>query len=220
MTQNHDGELDLRVRRTRKFILNAFIELTVQKGFEAVTVRDICERAMVNRSTFYHHYRDKYDLLDKYSEELYQLLDEHGTPQLIQEEAVKQTPSGLAYLLEHIQSHSAFYRSMLGENGDPGFTRRIQKYVEKRMRRTASAFLPQDTRNQMAIELFMSYASGAAVGVLNWWLENGLPVSPEQLAAGMAQLSLADLKLIVESGLFSTSEDKQGQSRAKPNGKS
>ncbi len=46
---------NLRVRRTRKLLRNALISLTMEKGFAAVTVRDITERAMVNRGTFYHH---------------------------------------------------------------------------------------------------------------------------------------------------------------------
>ncbi|HEX2906841.1 MAG TPA: TetR family transcriptional regulator, partial [Phototrophicaceae bacterium] len=62
LTENED----LRVRRTRKLLQQALIELTVEKGFAAVTVRDITERAMVNRSTFYRHYLDKYELLDQY----------------------------------------------------------------------------------------------------------------------------------------------------------
>ena len=56
---------DLRVRRTRKLLQQAFIECTIEKGFAALTVRDITERAMVNRSTFYRHYLDKYDLLEQ-----------------------------------------------------------------------------------------------------------------------------------------------------------
>jgi AcrR family transcriptional regulator len=215
MTHYDDGKSDLRVRRTRKFILNALIELTIEKGFEAVTVRDICERAMVNRSTFYHYYQDKYDLLHQYSEELYQVLDQPGTIRMIQEEAGSRSPGGLATLLEHVQSHAAFYRSMLGEKGDPGFARRIQKYIEKRLRMAVMSRLSQEKRNQVAIDLFLSYASAGAVGVLNWWLENELPLSPEQLAAGMSQLSLTDLKFMVESGLFSVPEHNQSQSRTK-----
>src|SRR5258708_1039661 len=57
---------DLRVQRTRKLLQQALIELTVEMGFAAVTVRDITRRAMVNRSTFYRHYLDKYDLLNQY----------------------------------------------------------------------------------------------------------------------------------------------------------
>src|ERR1041385_36244 len=67
---------DLRIQRTRGLILNAFIELVVEKGFAAVTVQDITERAMVNRSTFYRHYLDKFDLVDKYLEQVYELVSE------------------------------------------------------------------------------------------------------------------------------------------------
>jgi AcrR family transcriptional regulator len=57
---------DLRVRRTRKVLKSALIELTIEKGFAAVTVQDIADRAMINRATFYRHYLDKYDLLGQY----------------------------------------------------------------------------------------------------------------------------------------------------------
>jgi AcrR family transcriptional regulator len=67
---------DLRVRRTRALLQKALIELTTEKGFSDVTVRDITERAMVNRSTFYHHYLDKYDLLNQYIEEAMIVIDD------------------------------------------------------------------------------------------------------------------------------------------------
>jgi AcrR family transcriptional regulator len=75
MTQNDPVQEDLRVRRTRKLISDALIDLTKEKGFAAVTVRDIAERAGINRATFYRHYQDKFDLLDRYAEAVYELLD-------------------------------------------------------------------------------------------------------------------------------------------------
>lgn len=57
-------DLDPRVRRTRKLILAAFEALLAEKGFEAITVQDITERADINRTTFYAHFPDKYALLD------------------------------------------------------------------------------------------------------------------------------------------------------------
>ncbi|QGH35948.1 TetR family transcriptional regulator [Gracilibacillus salitolerans] len=55
---------DPRVKRTRKFLQHAFLELLDEKDFQAITIQDITERAEVNRSTFYHHFQDKYELLD------------------------------------------------------------------------------------------------------------------------------------------------------------
>lgn len=56
--------MDIRVEKTRKSIINAFIELRARKSLEKITVKELCERAVINKSTFYDHYRDVYDLSD------------------------------------------------------------------------------------------------------------------------------------------------------------
>src|SRR5207245_2778046 len=56
--------VDPRVKRTRKLLQQAFIELFQEKGFAAISIQDITERATVNRATFYAHFPDKYALLD------------------------------------------------------------------------------------------------------------------------------------------------------------
>jgi AcrR family transcriptional regulator len=56
--------VDLRVRRTRHLVQQAFWELMMEKSFLSITVQDISERAMVNRATFYDHFVDKYALLE------------------------------------------------------------------------------------------------------------------------------------------------------------
>jgi Bacterial regulatory proteins, tetR family len=86
---------DLRVRRTRKLLQQAFIECTIEKGFAALTVRDITERAMVNRSTFYHHYLDKYDLLEQSINEMLALLED---------QEVRTNLSTFCHLIVHTKS--------------------------------------------------------------------------------------------------------------------
>src|SRR5437899_1924018 len=54
---------DLRVRRTRKLLSEALVALLAEQPFESITVRQICDRAMVHRATFYTHFTDKYQLL-------------------------------------------------------------------------------------------------------------------------------------------------------------
>jgi len=54
---------DRRVRRTRQLLRDALMELTLERGYDRVTVQDILDKADVGRSTFYAHYRDKDDLL-------------------------------------------------------------------------------------------------------------------------------------------------------------
>ena len=56
--------MDLRVEKTRKSIVNAFIALRAKKPLEKITVKELCEYAMINKSTFYSHYADIYNLSD------------------------------------------------------------------------------------------------------------------------------------------------------------
>jgi AcrR family transcriptional regulator len=59
-----EQKLDPRVKRTRQLLEKAFLEVAAEKGFQAISVQDITERAGVNRATFYAHFPDKYALLD------------------------------------------------------------------------------------------------------------------------------------------------------------
>jgi len=69
---------DLRIIRTRKSIMDAFIQLSTKKEFKDITIKDITDAAMINRATFYYHFEDIYDLLEKVLLEVLQInLDRH-----------------------------------------------------------------------------------------------------------------------------------------------
>ncbi len=56
--------MDLREKKTRRSLHNAFLELRSRKALERITVKELCERAEISKATFYLHYRDIYDLSD------------------------------------------------------------------------------------------------------------------------------------------------------------
>lgn len=76
----NETKRDFRVERTYKLLTNALMELMAEKHFEEITVRELCDRAMVRRATFYTHFGDKYELYtfmirelkDQFSENLSQ----------------------------------------------------------------------------------------------------------------------------------------------------
>jgi len=72
MTQSPQGAQpanNLRVRRTKILLREALIELIEERGFEALTIGELTERAMVSRAAFYRNYQDKYDLVEQIFEE-------------------------------------------------------------------------------------------------------------------------------------------------------
>lgn len=172
------------------------IELTTQKGFSKVTVRDITKYAGINRATFYRHYQDKFDLLDQYVQALYELSDAPPeTGRRISSESVdKQSAQGMAKVFEHIRANARFYRVMLSKNGDPAFSEKIRQYIQKRIRRS----LPQELQNEAgSLDLYLSYISSGSLGGLVWWLEHEMPYTPEEMAAISYQLNSANLNIIL-----------------------
>ena len=181
MTQNDNVNEDPRVKRTHKLLQEALIELTVLKGFAAVTVSDITRHAGVNRATFYRHYQDKIDLLNQYAQTVYDLLEalpETRSPQPSEGKA-SQTYLGLIAIFEHIRANARFYRVMLGKNGDPMFVEKIRQYIQKRTWRS----LPRELQKyDNAVDLYLSYSSSASMGAVLWWLEHDMPHSVEEIA--------------------------------------
>ena len=57
------GNEDLRVVKTKKILFETLLNLMKTKNFEKIKISDICEESLINRSTFYAHYEDKYELL-------------------------------------------------------------------------------------------------------------------------------------------------------------
>ncbi len=201
MTQNSD---DLRVRRTRKLLQKALLETAAEKGFAHVTVRDISERAMVNRATFYHHYEDKYDLLAQYMEELSGFMDSaegETSPSDGAAQAPDRPPVGLVKLLRHMQANADFYRVMLSKQGDPAFcAQSFRGYIEQGFRHMLSGQVSQADPSRPPIDLTVSYILQAGVGAIVWWLENNQPCSPEQMAGWLYRLSMASIGVSLGSG--------------------
>ncbi len=89
LTQD-EKKIDPRVKRTRELLQRALMELMAEKGFEDITVRDIAQRATVNRVTFYAHFQDKYALL------------EHTMRELIRDRLRSQVPEGTPFSAENL----------------------------------------------------------------------------------------------------------------------
>lgn len=184
---------DLRVKRTEKLIFDALITCTIQKGFSAVTVGEITDKAGINRATFYRHYNDKFDLLNQYTQTVFGMLTAQNGK--INNSSSHVLPISLIKIFEHVRENALFYRVMLGKNGDPNFAEKIRIYIQKRIEHS----LPKNLIIDKRIELFINYSSHASFGAVLWWLENDLPYSSEEMIRILQHLESENLKDILKS---------------------
>ena len=176
-------KLDPRVLRTRKLLRDALIELIPEKGYDAITIKDITDRATVNRATFYLHYRDKEDLLDRGFDEIWD--------ELTRDNPFPQAPGGKLSLdathqtvmsdFEHLGKHATFYRVMIGEHGLAHFIYRMQEYVYKSTQERLESLAPT-RRSDLPLEITLEFIASAYVGLMHWWLENDMPFAPHEMA--------------------------------------
>lgn len=173
--------LDLRVRRTYKFLWDALMSLMTERDFESITVTEICERAMVHRTTFYKHYEDKYGLLFHGVQDELNALAEVLDSAVDKPLEVNEEPDTMARLVmvfEHVRRHERFYRLMLGGNGYSKFNTLLRKSLADRLKRRI-----QQEAGQMAmpIDLHAQLQAAAMVGMLEWWLENDFPYTSVEM---------------------------------------
>lgn len=174
---------DLRVRRTHKLLWEALMAELSERSFEQITVRDICERAMVHRTTFYKHYEDKYALLEQGMRQMYDvLLANVETPV----PSVNDPHTVLVRIFVHVAEHQQFYKHMLSENGQ--FQKLIKEYITESMKVKVST-LPSVEQAPVVLPAIQSqFFAGAFIGILTWWLENDMSLTPTQVAHHFLQL--------------------------------
>ncbi|WP_251554949.1 TetR/AcrR family transcriptional regulator [Neobacillus muris] len=186
-------QTDKRVLRTKRLIRDMFTELMEKKGFEAVTVRDITESAKINRGTFYLHYQDKYDLLEKSEAEIFSGIEEI-VQEITPEDALSFTNQNQPFpvivkLFEYFKDNAPFLKALLGPKGDPGFQVKLKEMMKSLMHRFLISKLDEEGI-MVPIDFLLSYICSAHVGVIQYWLETGMEKSPQELTLILAKMTL------------------------------
>lgn len=176
-----EKKIDLRIRRTHKLLIEALAELLNEKGFENISVTEICDKAMINRTTFYKHYTDKYDLVERGFETMLEdISSKVKYPDIAKTEfTLSKPPAHFLFLFTHISENKIFY-SLLLNKGTFSILRSIfaDWLVKQSQYRLKFIKSPIDIPEPVAIR----FAVGALLEVLNWWIENNMPYKPEEMA--------------------------------------
>ena len=138
----------MRIRRTKKSIRDAFFELIDENGFDSVTVKDITDRALISRNTFYLHYEDKFDLLNKIKD-----LDF----------TIDCTAALLISIQRVIDEDRDLYRLLLTDPGTVVFSEKIEKTI-----RTALDLIKGDIEG--ISDLSIEYIITGMKGVIRYWV--------------------------------------------------
>jgi len=173
---------DRRSLRTRKMLWEALLALIQEKEYSEITIQDIADRADVNRVTFYLHYRDKKDLLVRNVEMIFNDLNSKIIPLAGENFRLDIPPQGMILVYRYIAENAKFYRIILGENGIPFLVDRFRKYLTELAVQRFGLITREEGQGRIPLEVVAQYAAGALIGLITWWLENDMPIPPEEFA--------------------------------------
>lgn len=182
---------DRRTRRSRRALGAALVELVLERGFTALTVDDITERADLARATFYAHFRDKEDLFARVTADLLADLTERLAP-AVSDSAVGFTGKPVLEMLRHAREERDLYRIVLRGEGDG---KPLRMFTDACARATTEEFRARAERNavrpRIDPELLARVWVGEQIAVLRWWVEQDTPSLPAEEVVRM----LLDLAL-------------------------
>lgn len=180
------GGIDRRALRTRSRIQRAHMSLILAKGYEATTVKDICDAAKVGRSTFYAHYAGKEDLRRNCFTHLRRhLADRQRADQAAGGQARAPALPFSLPMFEHARDHLHMYRALVGGAGAAISLGEIRSIVTELVRaefRGRDAGGPNGSDGD-ARELSVAYVVGAFMAVLTAWLDDGAKLPPQRVDA-------------------------------------
>ncbi|MDD3279718.1 MAG: TetR-like C-terminal domain-containing protein [Lachnospiraceae bacterium] len=171
-------KVDRRIRKTKSQLRAGLARLMQKKSINEITVKELVEEVDINRSTFYLHYTDIYQMLDSIEQEL----TEEFTAAIasfpinpLQEDSFPL----IAQLFTIIEENQDICRALLGTNGDMAFVTRIEEIIAERVLKQLASVFQKNIRD---IAYAYAFCLNGCVGLIKTWLVDNLNDTPQHMA--------------------------------------
>lgn len=179
--------MDRRILKTRSVIKESLTLLMKEKSFDKITIKDITDKANINRATFYLHYMDKYDLLEQSQNDILNEIREVladafkiFNPQSLPIQDANTIIPFISCVYECIGKNSDFVKVILGGNGDLNFQLKFKNLIEELIKKISVIKTPDAFC--IPLKYLIETATSMHIGIISRWLEDGMIETPSELA--------------------------------------
>lgn len=156
-------------KANENLFMNAFLELLQTKDISKITVRELCEKTSLNRTTFYNHYLDIYDLLDKIG-----LEHANKMSAMFNKGHSKSSKANLKIILNYMKEHQLFYRASLkapiSARLKSGFILVVKNSV-----------LSSNLSKSLSVEYQSIFLANGMLSTIAAWLDNNCDLSIDRM---------------------------------------
>lgn len=176
---------DLRVKRTHKMIIEAFFHLVDGKGYDNITIQDIADEAMINRATFYAHFKDKQDLYEQiFDFTINAFTSVIDTEQIIVSNRikVKQIEFLLTHIYNNIQKNKKFFLTIMDGSSNELLRKKLADIIYEKYADIFSKLKITENDIEVPIDFIIEYMTSIFIGTLHWWITSDTDMTPNHLA--------------------------------------
>jgi len=178
-----EKKLDKRTLKTRRAIVNGLSELLAEKELRKITVREIADKADVNRVTFYKHYYDIYDLYEKTEKEI---LSELGFLILrYQENRAEDFASGM---VDYISDNPKIFKMIFSPHNTGEIRNKFGNMIEGLFRLIQSEKNDTDL-NDLSLSYYCGYQASGCIAIFEKWVNEGLNQSKDFIVKSITELN-------------------------------
>ncbi|WP_257298775.1 TetR/AcrR family transcriptional regulator [Cytobacillus gottheilii] len=174
---NLSTKLDRRKQYTRMVLMDSLVALLQEKQISTITIKEICELADINRSTFYAHYSNQYDLLhsieEKFIQDMMSALEQYNFSK--EEEAFLI----IEKILEFIANNKIICQVLLDQSTERHFQKQGTLIIKKFI---FNQWIAKNTLDRHQFEYISIFVVGGSVFVIKNWLETGMKESYQEMA--------------------------------------
>ncbi len=179
--------MDRRQQKTRTAIFDALAQLLTEKQFHQITVQEIIDKANVGRSTFYAHFETKDHLLKELCTDLFShVFSAHLASEKTHDFSASSGSAAelVTHLLYHLRDDKRNIMGILSCESGELFLRYFREYLYRFFEKTLLPELEtkKETLRQMPQGLLIHHLSCSFIGMVQWWLRQGLVQTPEEIA--------------------------------------
>jgi len=172
---------DLRVRMTKKRLRKAFAQMMLERPLQNISVAELCIKAEINRSTFYAHYADIFDLQQRLEEEIYlefqETLSHVNLPNAL---SVDKVPLFMVTMFDFLKRNADLCGVFLGPYADRQFVLNLLNNAKEITLTQYSKVYKKASPHQL--ELFYTFIAYGCIGLLEFWMQNGFVETVEEMA--------------------------------------
>jgi AcrR family transcriptional regulator len=171
-----ENKLDRRVKYTKNMLKNALVQLMKQQHISTISVKALCELADINRSTFYAHYNDQYDLLHQIEQEVMDNVRRYLKKLLTESFNIQAPVIVLTRIFEYAKENSELFQVLLSENSDHVFQKDVIELSQIVSTRN------NDTLDERTKEYITEFRTAGCISISHKWLKDGTVESPEEMS--------------------------------------